>query len=97
MSNARMNGKTIDRAMKCYHQIEQYIGDHGRPPTLRELSSITGMRSTSTVRYYLNILRDWGWIESQPFGVRTIRLTRPTERIVERPRPTGTSGGRHVT
>lgn len=41
-----------------------YINEHQYPPTVRELCSITGLRSTSSVNRYVTILLEEGKLET---------------------------------
>lgn len=84
MSNEDMNRKTIDKAVWLYDALQNYLNEHKHLPGLRDLLPIVDMKSISTVEYYLIILRDWGWIDWRKGKARTIRLTRTTERIIER-------------
>lgn len=46
----------------------------GKPPTLRELSEVTGV-SVSTMHSYVQRLHDEGMVTWQPRSHRSIRLT----------------------
>lgn len=87
MTNEAMHHDTIERAICLYKDIQQYIAEHGRPPVIREILVLMDVKSTATAVHYLGILRKWGWIEDERGTVRCIRLTRPTERIVEVRKP----------
>ena len=54
--------------------IAAYRGQHGFPPTVREIAQGVGLRSTSTVAYYLRDLEESGQLERQPERSRGIRL-----------------------
>lgn len=82
MHDEPMTRKTIDQAIAVYAAIQNY--EAGCAPTVRELKEICGISSNSVVEQYLLILREWGWIKWSRQKARTIRLTRPTERIVKR-------------
>ena len=47
----------------------------GLPPSVREICSATGIKSTSTVHAYLRLLEDEGYISRQSGLNRAIRLT----------------------
>lgn len=47
----------------------------GVPPTVREICSATGIKSTSSVHNHLRVLEDEGFIERVPGANRSIRLT----------------------
>lgn len=44
--------------------IIDYINEHQYPPTVRELCSITGLRSTSSVNRYVTMLLEEGKLET---------------------------------
>lgn len=46
----------------------------GFPPTVREICSATGIKSTSTVHAVLNVLEDSGYIVRDPKNSRAIRI-----------------------
>lgn len=48
--------------------------EHGKPPTLREVSEVTDI-SVSTLHSYVNRMHDEGWVAWQPRSHRSIRLT----------------------
>lgn len=59
---------------KILNVIIEYIQDNGFPPTVREISDISGIKSTSTVFYNLHRLQDEGFIEMCDYLPRTIRV-----------------------
>ena len=44
--------------------IISYIEEHQYAPTVREIGSMTGIKSTSTVHHYLSVLLDEGKLET---------------------------------
>ena len=62
-----------DTARAVYHYICQRI-DEGYPPTIREICSELGIRSTSTVHRYINRLAEEGYLEKMDIQTRAIRL-----------------------
>lgn len=85
MAKDMLSAKDIDRAIQVYDAIVWYMdSEEGRAPVVRELMVMAGMGCSATVQFYLDILREWGWITSKRFAARAIRLTRPTEHIVVR-------------
>ncbi|MDD5946313.1 MAG: transcriptional repressor LexA [Oscillospiraceae bacterium] len=62
-----------DTARAVYHYICQRI-DEGYPPTIREICSELGIRSTSTVHRYINRLAEEGYLEKMDNQNRAIRL-----------------------
>lgn len=73
-----MNKEHIERGIstrqKILNLIVQYIQDNGFPPTIREISDISGLKSTSTVYTHLHRLQDEGFIEMCDYQPRTIRV-----------------------
>jgi repressor LexA len=45
-----------DRQQRILRFIRQYMGEHGRPPTVREIGMAVGISSTSVVDYNLRVL-----------------------------------------
>jgi len=67
---------------------EQFLGHltkwfrvHSNPPTLRELSSHTGLKSTWTIRHHLKKLQDAGYLKMQSGVSRAITLLHRIEGI----------------
>ena len=57
--------------------IEQVLALKGRPPTLREIGSAMGIRSTNGVNDHLKALRRKGIIDYEPFTARSLRILPP--------------------
>ncbi len=56
-------------------QIERYMAKHRKAPTMRELSRLcTSVSSTSTIKAYLDRLKDKGIIHYEPKKPRSIAL-----------------------
>ena len=49
---------------QVYIAIVNYYEKYKYVPTIRELCKLTGLASTSTIHYHLNILKEKGLIES---------------------------------
>ena len=45
-------------------KIIEYIEIHGYPPTVREIGKMTGLKSTSSVQYHMEVLKKEGRIET---------------------------------
>ena len=53
-----------------------YFKEHGYAPTLREIGDHTGLKSTASVKYYMDKLYDVGMIESEHRGFpRAFRIS----------------------
>ncbi len=57
---------------------EEYVGEWGYPPTVREIQLGCHLTSTSVVAYHLARLRAMGAIDSIPGAARTIRILERT-------------------
>ena len=55
-------------------QIDNYTQEHGYPPTVRELCSLVGVASTSTVHRYLTKMASFGIISYEPTKPRTLTI-----------------------
>jgi repressor LexA len=55
--------------------VREYMVDHGRPPTIREIGSATNISSTSVVNYNLTRLEELGLIGRDADVSRGLRLT----------------------
>jgi repressor LexA len=54
--------------------MEEYVREHGFPPTIREIGNATGINSTSVVNYNLNKLVQAGYLERSGRVSRGMRL-----------------------
>ncbi|MDR7464814.1 MAG: LexA repressor [Armatimonadota bacterium] len=68
-----------NRQRRVLQVISDYQRANGYPPTIRELCSLLGLRSTSTICSYLNALERKGAIARAPASPRAIRITVPPE------------------
>jgi repressor LexA len=66
-----------ERQQKVLDCIAAYVGEHGFPPTVREIGDAIGVNSTSLVSYYLKRLEERGLIVREPSMSRAIQLTEP--------------------
>ena len=72
-------GKLNETLDKLYEIIETFIGQNGYPPTVRELCEKMGVKSSSTIFYYLEKLEAQGRIKKSSNKNRTIELINPTK------------------
>lgn len=70
-----------DRQMSILQYIALYSGEHGRPPTIREIGVECNISSTSVVNYNLNKLKDKGFLIRDPEVSRGLRLTDKAEEV----------------
>lgn len=57
--------------------MDEYVTQHGYPPTIREIGMATDINSTSVVNYNLNKLVDAGYLERSDRVSRGMRLVKP--------------------
>ncbi len=62
-----------DTAVEIYKYIRECV-NNGYPPTVREICGALGIKSTSTVHKYMNMLVEEGWLEKGENQNRAIRL-----------------------
>lgn len=55
--------KGDEKLNDIYNYLQQFISDNGFPPSIREIAAKFDIKSTSTVHYYLEKLKDKGLIE----------------------------------
>lgn len=63
-----------EKATAIYEFIRNSI-DSGYPPTVREICDALGIKSTSTVHKYINLLVDEGYLEKSDNHNRAIKLS----------------------
>lgn len=66
--------KLTSKQKKVLDTITSFIDEHDYAPTVRELGSLLNLASPSTVKGYLDKLKDKGFINFEPNSPRTIRL-----------------------
>jgi repressor LexA len=64
-----------DRQQRMLAYIEDFIQEHGYPPTIREIGRKLGISSTSVVNYNLNKLKAAGKLERDGQVSRGLKLT----------------------
>lgn len=67
--------KGEQRLSDIYKYIKDFIDDNGFPPSVREIGSRFSIKSTSTVHYYLEKLRDQGLISQDGKKKRAFTVT----------------------
>lgn len=65
---------------KLYDEISDFLDKNGYPPTVRELCKIMGVKSSSTIFYYLDKLQQQGKIRKSNNKNRTIELVNPPQK-----------------
>ncbi len=72
--NMTKNNKLNDTLIKVLRVIKIHLTEYGYPPTVRELMDDLGVKSTSTIAYYLNKLEEMGKIKRSLNKNRAIEL-----------------------
>ena len=68
---AKQGNSTLGRV---YDYIVEYMTDNGYAPSVRDICMGVGLKSTSTVYHYLEILVDLGKIEMKELSPRAIKV-----------------------
>jgi repressor LexA len=63
-----------DKQQAILDFIGSYLGEYGYPPTVREIASATGVKSTSTVFGHLERLEKKGLIKRDASKPRAIKI-----------------------
>ena len=63
------------RLADIYNYVKYFIDDNGFPPTVREIATRFSIKSTSTVHYYLEKLREQGLISQDANKKRAFTVT----------------------
>ena len=72
--NRNLRELGIERREQIYQFIVKYINDKGYSPSVREISSAVGLKSSSNVHVHLMKLEEEGRIEMKPRCPRTIKV-----------------------
>ncbi len=67
-------GKLGKRQLAIYDFIRTYTGEHGYPPSVREIGAAVGLASPSTVHMHLKVLEEQGFIRRDSKKPRTIEV-----------------------
>jgi repressor LexA len=65
---------------KVLESIRTFTGKKGYPPTIRELCALVGLRSTSSVHYYIRALQAEGRLNSEMTKPRTLTVAGEMEK-----------------
>ncbi|MEO0086208.1 MAG: transcriptional repressor LexA [candidate division WOR-3 bacterium] len=65
--------KTRDRRTQILEFVRHYIKEHGFAPSIREIGSSVGIKSTKAVKYHLDILVNEGLLQRTNRRPRTLR------------------------
>jgi repressor LexA len=79
---ARRRSKLLsDRQKRILQVLEDFQGQAGYPPSIREICDQANISSTSVVNYYLDQLQEMGYIQRDDRVSRGIRLITPLSEI----------------
>jgi repressor LexA len=82
MMMARKRSKHLtERQKKILEVLENFQTNAGYPPSIREICSEANITSTSVVNYYLEQLKEMGYIERDERISRGIRVVKPLSEI----------------
>jgi len=70
----RKNQTAEQRQRSIFKYIKDFLLENGFPPSVREIGSAVGLRSSSTVHAYLDMLEDRGLIVRDPAKPRAIDI-----------------------
>ena len=80
MARKRKKGLS-DRQKRILEVLEDFQNEAGYPPSIREICENANISSTSVVNYYLDQLKEMGFIERDSRVSRGIRLLRPLSTV----------------
>lgn len=72
MIEAALTKKQID----FLKVLNAYVKEHHFSPSIRELCKLTGLKSTSTVKGYIDRLVEKGILEKEDDKARTLRIVK---------------------
>lgn len=75
MMMARKPKGLSDRHKRVLEYLAKHQAEHGYPPSIREIGNATGISSTSVVNYYMEQLKDMGYISREDGISRGTRLS----------------------
>ena len=85
MKTGRKNQTSMQRQESIYNFIKAFMRNHSYPPTVREIGTAVGLKSSSTVQKYLTCMEERGVIERDRMKPRSIEI--PAEREMRHTTP----------
>lgn len=67
-------GKLTPKQQQIYDYILSFAGEHGYPPSVREIAQAVGLKSPATVHFHLKGLREAGYITQAEGKTRAISI-----------------------
>lgn len=92
MARRRKKGLS-ERHKKILVVLEDFQENIGYPPSIREICNKANISSTSVVNYYLDQLKEMGYIERDSRVSRGIRLVKPLSEVMAAANETGVKVG----
>ena len=71
--------KSEEKLKKIYNYLSSYIKNNGYPPSYREISDATDVKSTNSVKKYIDMLEDKGMIKKEATKNRSIQIISDTK------------------
>ncbi|MEK3955286.1 LexA family protein [Psychrobacillus sp. FSL K6-1464] len=65
-----------DRQLQIYEYIKVYLAEHHYSPTIREIATAVGLKSSATVHGHLDRMRKKGYIDFIDTRPRTLQIIR---------------------
>ena len=69
-----MKSKSPEKQQKIYEFVNKFTMEKGYPPSVREICSAVGFKSTSTVHAYLGKLEEEGYIKKDATKPRALKI-----------------------
>jgi SOS-response transcriptional repressor LexA len=90
MSNRNDETEKEDRMLRGRRRevlkfVYEYLSEHGFAPTIREIMEGTALKSTSVVKYHLDVLQAKGYLVLLPAKARAITVTQKAFEELELP------------
>jgi repressor LexA len=73
------------RQQEIFDFVKQYVGEHGYPPTVRDIGKAIGLASSSTVHAHLANLEKLGLLRRDPTKPRAIEVLKDKARMAVAP------------
>jgi repressor LexA len=77
--------KLTQRQQEIFDYVRRYVGEHGYPPTVRDIGKAIGLASSSTVHAHLANLEKLGVLRRDPTKPRAIEVLKDKARDVVAP------------
>jgi repressor LexA len=83
MMARKRSANLTERQKKILDVLDRFQQDNGYPPSIREIGDLANISSTSVVNYYLDQLKEMGWIARDGRVSRGIRLLKPVSQMTQ--------------